>query len=500
MSYSRGPERTQTELLPASIEEYISSNAAVRFIDAFVEELDLISLGLEKSQGRDVGRPGYHPGDMLKLFLYGYLNRIRSSRRLEAETHRNLEVMWLLRRMQPDFKTISDFRCKHHTAFKSVFKQFNLLCRELGLFGAELVAIDGSKFKAVNHPDKYVSVEGLKKLESTIESRIEGYLQALDQADQEAEGSAVVEQKQELQSKIDWWRSKQKQARAERSRLEEAGETSRGLTDSDARPQRRGNDIEVGYNVQLAVDSKHHLIVAQDVVQDANDRGQLSAMAEAAQNALQDTDAGQELGAGQEADAPAALLAVVADAGYHEAGQLEACEQKQIIAYVANQGTTSGQGAHGQPIFPKEAFEYDAATDSYRCPNGQTLPFSYESPSRSKTVRHYKHPSVCRGCELKAQCTSGQFRQLTRLPNEDVVERTAARLEAHPEMMPRRRDIVEHVYGTMRLWGYDDFLLRGLGKVRAEFSLSALAYNMRRVLNLFEVSELLPHMKMVMSR
>jgi transposase len=471
MSYNRGADRSQVQLLPACVEDYVPTNSPARFIDAFVEGLDLQKLGFTRAQPAQTGRPPYHPADLLKLYIYGYLYRIRSSRRLEAEAARNLEVIWLLRCIRPDFKTIADFRAENRDAFKPLFKQFNLLCRKLELFGAELVAIDGSKFKAVNNPRHHYSQKSLQELIRKIEARIDNYLQDIEASDSEAAGGPSAPSRQELEEKI----ARLKQARAEYEAtlgaMKERSVSEISTVDPNSRAMKK---VGIGYNVQVAVDSKNHLIVEPEVVQSASDRGQLSNMATAAKTALE-----------------AAELKVAADAGYHEATQLESCEKNGIQTYVPETGKTSGMSTDGKQVFPKERFSYDAASDTYRCPGRQILSRGSVGKSRGKDRALYYNRAACRACSLKEQCTAGRFRLIPRRLNEDVVERQAERLKAHPEMMKQRRAIVEHVFGTLRMWGHDDFLLRGLQKVRAEFSLSALTYNLRRILNVVDFEELM---------
>lgn len=474
MSYLRGPDRSDVQLLPPCLDDYVASNAPARFIDAFVEGLDFRALGFQHSQPAATGRPPYHPADLLKLYLYGYLNRIRSSRRLEAEAARNLELLWLLRGLRPDFKTIADFRKDNRAAFKPLFKQFNLLCRKLGLFGAELVAIDGSKFKAVNNPRRHYTRAQLQELLQKVEARIDEYLRELDRQDLEAEGVAGRPNSAELQAKIAQLKERQGRYDELLGELKERGQDEVSLTDADSRKMKGPHGHLIGYNVQVAVDAKHDLIVEPEVVLAANDRGQLSALAVAAK---------KELGV--------ETLQAVADKGYHEAGQLEACEQAGIDTYVPAPGTTSGQNKDGQEVFPKEAFIYDAVGDTYRCPGGQTLKRRTVGTSKGKERILYYHRAVCTACPLKARCTTGTHRMIARRTNETVVERTAARVAAHWENVAARKEIVEHVIGTLRLGGHDTFLMRGWENVRAEFSLSALTYNLRRVLNLVSMAELL---------
>ena len=474
MSYQRGPDRSQVQLLPPCLEDYVSANSPVRFLEAFVEGLDLKQLGFQRAEPADTGRPAYDPADLLKLYLYGYLNRIRSSRRLEAESQRNLELMWLLRTIHPDFKTIADFRKDNRQCFKNVFKQFNLLCRKLDLFGAELVAIDGSKFKAVNNPSRRCSPEQLQELIKKIEERIEAYLQQLDQQDAEAEGVSAKPSGQGLEQKLE--KLRQCKGQYEEYIAEMIGGKQREvfLTDPQSRAQKR---VGTGYNVQLAVDAKHDLIVEPEVVQDANDLGQLSGMAQVARDALE-----------------VKTLKIAADAGYHEAIQLERCEVENLETYVPAPAGSAGKAKKGQAVYPKQAFTYDAKRDVYRCPAGQDLPKASQCVVKAKSKFYYYNVRACLGCALGKQCTTGKYRRIARLANEAVVERQAHRVRAHPELVAQRKTIVEHVFGTLRNWGHDIFLTRGLSAVRAEFALSALSYNMRRALRVVGTARLLAAM------
>jgi transposase len=469
MSYIRGCDRKQVQMLPECVEDYVPADSAVRFIEAFVETLDVARLGFERGKPAATGRPGYDPREMLRLYLYGYLNRIRSSRRLEAEAGRNLELIWLLRGLHPDFKTIADFRRDHRACFKSVLREFNLLCRKLDLFGAELVAIDGAKFKAVNSPKRHYTAGTLAELVAKIDERSEAYLGELDEQDDAAEGVAPPPDRAALQEKIAQLRERRTRYDVYQQALAEAGAGELSLTDPDSRGQKK---VRVGYNVQVAVDNKHDLIVAEEVVQDANDMAQLASMAQAAKEAI-------------------GVTRVVADAGYHEAGQIERCEKADIDTYVPAPGTRSGQVNGGAEVFPKEQFSYDAQKDCYVCPAGHELLRAGQGIKNGKERFYYYSVAACQGCAMKEQCTTAAYRKLSRLRNEAIVERQAARVKRAPEIVAERKTIVEHPFGTLRMWGHDTFLCRGLEMVRAEFSLSALAYNLRRVLNVLGIDELL---------
>jgi transposase len=452
------------------LEDYVPAEAPVRFIDVFVDGLDLKQVGFQRAQASGTGRPPYDPADLLKLYVYGYLNRIRSSRRLEAEARRNVELMWLLRGITPDFKTIADFRKDNRACFKGVLKQFNLLCRKLGLFGAELVAIDGSKFKACNNPKRSLSAKELSELLLEVEARIAQYLQQLDQNDVEAEGAGANPTKQDLEQKLSSLREHKGQYEQWINDLNQSQQQTLGVTDPQSRLQRTG---QLGYNVQVAVDAKHDLIVESEVVQDANDLQQLSPMAQAAQ---------QQLGGES--------LKAVADAGYHSAPQVAACENAGIETYVPANRHASGQSKGTKAIYPKEAFGFDPLGDSYRCPGGQELERAGESMHDGLMRIEYNNPKACRGCPLRAECTQGRYRRIYRSKDEAAVERLAQRVEQRPELIAKRKAIVEHIFGTLRHWGQDEFITRGLAAVRAEFSLSCLAYNFRRIVQLVSLQKL----------
>ncbi len=477
-------------MLPPCLDDYVAAEAAVRFIDAYAESLDFKKLGFARSIPKATGRPAYHPADLLKLYLYGYLNRIRSSRRLEAEAARNLEVIWLLRTLRPDFKTIADFRKDNRKAFKEVLREFNLLCRKLELFGAELVAIDGSKFKASNGQRRHFNAEQLREVIKHIDQRIDDYLRELDTQDAEQgppapppppsppAGDNNNKPRETMAEKIARLRTSRQEHAALLQGMEKNAQTEVSLTDADARKMRdtqRGGYF-IGYNVQVAVDAKHDLIAAAEVVQSACDRDQLGAIALAAKEELK-----------------VQSLEVVADKGYHSADQLEACEAANITTYVPAQGSTSGRSSKdGREVFAKERFSYDAAANEYQCPGGERLKLR-GTCKRSNERKHliYANAAACRKCPIKARCTAGAYRTIQRLPNEAVLERAAARMAGRTGMSSRRREVVEHVFGTLKQWGHGDFLMRGLEKVTGEFHLSALAYNLKRVLKLKTFGELL---------
>ena len=468
MHFIQGEDRRQEQLLPGRVEEYVGGGSPVRVIDVFVDQLEMGRLGFEMAP-KDTGRPGYHPAMLLKLFIYGYLQRIRSSRRLEAESRRNLEVIWLTGNLRPDHWTIAAFRREHRERFKTVLREFNLVCRKLDLFGAELVAIDGAKFKAVNSTKRHYTGEQLAELIAQIDARIEEYVQQLDRADEATADVPDEPTAEELAAKLAQLQTRRAHHEGLYETLNTTGQSEVSLTDPDSRGQKK---VGVGYNVQIAVDAAHHLIVAETVEQAANDVGQLEPMAQAAQ---------AEIG----------VSTVVADAGYHERGQLAQCEQAGFTTYVPAPETNSGRTANGEEVYPKERFTFDPVADVYVCPAGQRLPLSGSGPKHGKSCNYYCNLAACAACSQRAHCTTAPYRKISRLENEAAVERQAARVAAQPGIVARRKAIVEHVFGTMREWGHDKFLCRGLSMVRAEFSLTALVYNLRRALNVIGVQRLL---------
>jgi transposase len=471
MAHISGHDRSQTLLFPEAIDDYVGPDNPVRFIDAFVDGLDLAAAGFVGVDAKPTGRPGYAPADMLKLYIYGYLNRIRSSRRLEAETHRNIEVIWLLRHLKPDFKTIADFRRDNRAAFKPVFREFVLLCRQLDLFGRELLAVDGTRLKAVNNKDRNFTRASLEQFIRTADERLASYLQRLDDGDVEEGGTGGSSRMPDLAEKIEAIRNKCGRLRSLLDSLDRTGESQISLTDPDSRAMAAHTRVAVGYNAQIAVDAKHKLIVEQAVTNQVLDLGLLTQTAEPARTIL---------GVGQ--------IDVVADRGYFKFEDIEACEAAGMTPYVPKpqRGPAVREG-----FFAKDEFRYDPAEDVYICPAGERLGHKYESKSRDLTKIDYSNRAACLACALRPRCTNS-FRRVSRLENEAVLDRMAARLKARPEVLDRRRETVEHPFGSIKQWmGQGAFLMKGLENVRAEFSLTALAYNMRRVINILGVEAMI---------
>ena len=461
--FVQGESRSQCTLLPECLDDYITENNPVRVVDVFVDELDLGKLGFEGVAPAATGRPAYHPAILLKLYIYGYLNRIQSSRRLEKECQRNVELMWLTGRLMPDFKTIANFRKDNGKAIRNVCRQFVLICRELNLFAEAMVAIDGSKFKAVNNRDRNFTVAKIERRRQQIEESIARYLSALDTADR-AEPEVAKAKTARLNDKIALLKAQMEQLRDIETKLEATPDKQISLTDPDARSMAtsgRGSGM-VGYNVQTAVDTKHHLIVAHEVTNVGHDRSQLSNMATQALDAT-----GTE------------HLTVVADRGYFRGEEIRACDQAGITTYLPKP-MTSGAKANGR--FDRADFIYDAQKNEYRCPADQVLIWRFSTTEKAMVMHRY-WSSHCQQCKLKEQCTPSQQRRITRWEHESVIEALQQRLDQAPEMMRVRRQTVEHPFGTLKIWmGYTHFLTKTLDRVSTEMSLHVLAYNLKRLM------------------
>jgi transposase len=472
--FIQGEGRTQSILLPEALDDYVTETNPVRVVDVFVDELDLGKLSFEGVEPAATGRPGYHPAVLLKLYIYGYLNRVQSSRRLEKEAQRNVELMWLTGRLMPDFKTIADFRKDNGKAIRSVCRQFVLLCQQLGLFSEALVAIDGSKFKAVNNRDRNFTGAKLKRRMEEIEASINRYLTDLDTADRQ-EPVAAKAKTERLQDKIAALKERMKELKEIEVQLNATPDRQISLTDPDARSMKtRGTGI-VGYNVQTAVDAKHHLIVAHEVTNVGTDRDQLSSMAKQARAAM---------GADE--------ITAVADRGYFKSEEILVCDEAGITPIVPK-STTSGAKADGR--FDRADFIYDAQKNEYRCPAGQHLIWRYAT-LEDGLVQHRYWSSHCQQCSIKEKCTPGEQRRVTRWEHEEILESMQTRLDHKPESMRIRRQTVEHPFGTIKLWmGSAHFLMTTLEKVSTEMSLHVLAYNLKRVIKILGIEVLMEAMQ-----
>ena len=458
--FIEGEDRNQATLFPERLDDYVTEDNPVRVIDVFVDDLDISGLGF-KAEPAATGRPAYHPKTMLKLYVYGYLNREQSSRRLERAAQRNVELMWLTGRLAPDFKTIADFRKDNGEAIRLVCREFVMLCKKQDLLSDQLVAIDGSKFKAVNSRDRNFTRAKMKRRLEDVEASIDRYLQRLAEADQV---EPAADDAEVLQAKVGKLRAELQRLKKLEVRMLEAPDKQLSLTDPDARSMNSRGTGVVGYNVQSAVDSKHHLIIAHEVSNVGSDRSQLATMARQAKDVL-------------EAD----KLDVVADRGYYNGNEIRSCEQAGIDAYLPKPATSPNK-AKGQ--FDRSAFRYIEADDEYECPAGERLTYRFTRTEAGKEIRRY-WTSACTHCAIKAQCTSGDYRRVSRWVHADVLERAQQRLDERPEIMRMRRATVEHPFGTIKSWmGSTHLQMKTLPRVSTEMSLHVLAYNMKRAINL----------------
>jgi transposase len=454
MGYIEGEDRKQTVLFPEVLDDSISEENPVRFIDVFIEGLDLSEMGFGRAIPKETGRPPYDPGDLLRLYVYGYVNRTRSSRQLEKEAGRNVELMWLMRKLRADFKTIADFRKDNPQALKKVCREFTLWCKRLELFGGELVAIDGSKFGAVNSAKRNFTEKKLRRKIREIDDKIDQYLKDLDRQDKQEGGQPSLSREQ-LKEKIERYRERRAQYEELKGDLEQSGESQISLTDPESRSMRVGHGVEVSYNVQIVVDQKNKLLVEHEVTNEVIDLGQLSTMAKKAKETL-----------GVEA------LEVVADRGYYNGEEVKACEQSGITAYVPKSNSSSNLK---RGLFTKEDFIYEPDKDCYRCPAGKELSYRYPTLEQGRPMRSYEILG-CKSCELRSKCSINKkgIRSIKRWADEAILEAMAGRIAENPEKVELRKGLAEHPFGTIkRTMNQGYFLMRGLIKVGAEMSLTS---------------------------
>jgi transposase len=475
--FVEGTDRGQATLFPECLEDWIGEDNPVRVIDVFVGELDLGELGFDGVAPEATGRPSYHPSSLLKLYIYGYLNRVQSSRRLEREAGHNVEVMWLVGRLVPDHKTIADFRKNNGTAIRQVCARFVALCRTMGLLTQASVAIDGSKFKAVNNRDRNFTRAKMERRVAQIEESVARYLQQLDTADRQEPSEALKTKTSGLKEKIEKLKQEMRRLAVLKVEMLATPDQQISLTDPDARSMAtsgRGSGV-VGYNVQIAVEAGHHLIVTHEVTNEGSDRSQLSPVAKAAKATL-----GVE------------KLDAVADRGYFNGEEILACEEAGITVTLPKP-MTSNSKAEGR--FGKQDFRYVAEEDVYVCPAGQRLAYSYTSEDRGLVVHRYA-TKACRHCAIKHNCTKGNERRIKRWEHEHIIEVVQRRLDEHPEKMRQRRETVEHPFGTIKArMGATHFLMKTLPKVATEMALHVLAYNLTRVMNIMGVQPLMAAMR-----
>src|SRR6201997_3102576 len=471
--FVEGMDRGQGVLFPECLEDWICEDNPVRVIDVFVGGLDLAELKFCGVDPEATGRPSYHPSVLLKLYIYGYLNRVQSSRRLEYEAGRNVELMWLLGRLVPDHKTVADFRKDNGPAIRQVCVRFVELCRQMGLLVTASVAIDGSKFKAVNNRDKNFTRGKVERRRAQLEESVARYLSQLDTADRHEPTEALATKAERLKEKLTKLKEEMAKLATIEAQMLASPDQQVSLTDPDSRSMAtsgRGSGV-VGYNVQVAVDTEHHLIVAHEVTNSGSDRAQLANMAKQAKAVLKTE-----------------TLDAVADRGYFNSPEILACHEAGITVTLPKP-LTSGAKSDGR--FGKQDFAYLPDEDAYRCPAGERLPYRYTNEEDGKMLRRY-WTTACQNCSLKSQCTTGPERRIARWEHEHLLEAVQHRLDANPEAMRRRRETVEHPFGTMKArMGATHFLTKTLPKVAAEMALSVLAYNLTRVMNIVGIKPLI---------
>lgn len=469
MAHKKGRNRGEQFLMPPSLDQYVEEDNPVRLIDAFVDKLDLVSLGFERAIPRIEGRPGYDPGDLLKLFIYGYMHKVTSTRRLERQAQCNIEVKWLIRDVVPDFKTIARFRAGNGSAIEQVFQTFVEMGVKREFYGRLLAAIDGSRFKGVNSVDKVYTEEKLEKTIERVKEKVREYIKEMDQADQQEEDPERFT-KEELQEKIQEMERDLEKLQESKKKLTESNESKISTTDPDTRMLKIGSKTTVGYNVQLAVDSKNKLIVAFEVTNDRSDANNLFQMAEKCSQALHNPQ-----------------LSVIADSGYYDCDEIRKCDEAGMTAYVPDP-----QEKYQPQIFSKKRFQYDPQSDQYECPAGERLSFLREvKKDHTRILRAYGTKS-CRNCRIKQQCTtSNAGRLVQRHPSEHHVEKMAQRVKQRPRLMRSRKALIEHVFGCLKAGPNIGFLTKGFKNVTTEFSLLALAFNLKRIINIFGTKALI---------
>jgi transposase len=460
MAHLAGQSRYQTTLFPEVLDELVPGDHVVRVIDAFVDGLDLGRLGFSKVEAEATGRPPYAPGDLLKLYVYGYLNQVRSSRRLEREAGRNLEVWWLINRLAPSFKTIADFRRDHAAAIVGVCRSFIDFCRTQGLFGGEVLAIDGTKIAAVASRKKVITPQKLAERIAALDAKIAAHLLAMDEADKQEEDTPA--ERVDVKTALAELEAQREAIRRQAAEMAQEGLSQRVIGEEDARLMRTANHgHQVCYNAQIAVDAQHNLIAVFDLTNDGNDQQQLHPMAEQGKQALE-----------------AESLTVVADAGYSNGEHGERCAVSGITAIVPRAETVNPKG---KQLFGRDKFSYDAQSDCYRCPAGARLGLGKVSQKEKRT--EYWNAAACAACPLKSQCTKAAKRTIVRGFHEDAKEAMHRRAQSDPRWMKLRQSLAEHPFGTIKwMMGCPRFLVRGLLKAKAELALAVLGYNLKRLM------------------
>lgn len=470
-SHIQGQGRFQVTLFPEALDDFVTEENPIRVIDAFVDHLDLNELGFQRVVAKATGRPGYHPATLLKLYIYGYLNRLQSSRRLEREAQRNVELMWLIERLTPDFKTIADFRKDNGKGIKNACRTFIDLCRKMDMFSDAVVAIDGSKFKAVNSKQNNYTPQKLKTHIDRVEKHIESYLKQLDQADEEGMDS---EPSSTITQKLAWMKQRLAELKAIEETIQRQPDKQVSTIDPDSRLLKtQGMTRSVCYNLQSAVDAKHHLIVAHEVT-NTTDRGQLANVSRQAQAALQRKD-----------------VTVIADKGYYSRQDIKEAQDEGVTALVPK-GDTSGSEKNG--FFNRSLFKYQRDQDIYICPAGNELQNRFTSVEKGQSLNVYFNGIACRDCSIRSQCTRSKKepRKMRRWVHEDEMDVMQRRLNANPDAMLIRKQTVEHPFGTIKSWmGSTHFLTKRFPNVSTEMNLHVLAYNLKRVMSIMGQDNLL---------
>ena len=465
-----GQSRTQTTLFPEVLDDFVTEDNSVRVVDVFVDGLNLEVLGFKRVIAKDTGRPGYHPAILLKLYIYGYLNRIQSSRRLEKESHRNVELMWLLSRLMPDFKTIADFRKDNSKGIRSVCRQFVEMCRQMNMFSESLFAIDGSKFKAVNNKSKNYTPSKVQFHIDRVEKSIQKYLSQMDSKDNDEEDSSNTVST----SKLAWLKQRLVELKALEEEVNEHPDKQVSQTDPDARLMKTHHmQRQVCYNVQSAVDTKHHLIVAHDIVM-TTDRGQLTLVAEQVQETLCKKD-----------------ITIIADKGYFSRLDIKAT---QDLGMTVNIPQTDTSGAAKKGIFNKSLFTYDKGQDIYTCPAGEALPYRRKVTEKGLEQKVYVNSAACRDCTIRDKCTTSlkEPRKMRRWIYEEEIDAMQHRLDNDSNIPVLRKQTVEHPFGTIKMWmGATHFLMKRKKNVSIEMNLHVLAYNLKRMMTILGTTGLM---------
>lgn len=479
MGYIKGRDRGQQVLFPKAIEDYVSESNPVRVIDAFTRVLDFKELGFERGEAAPTGRPGYDPRLMMGLYIWGHLNQVRSTRKLEKECARNLEVIWLMEDLRPDFKTIADFRKDNGKSIRQVMVKFRLWCLGEGLYGREIASIDGSKFEAVNSRDRNYNESKLNRIIEREKAQVEKYLQELEETDQQEKDDSE-KSVEELEKALSRMRERVTRHEELLRQLKESGESQLSLTDEESRLMKTNNGgHEVSFNVQLVVDDENKLIAEYEVINEVNDLGQLANMAKKGKEALQVDE-----------------LEVLTDKGYFDGNTIKECEAAGITPYLP----TPASSAEAKGVFPADRFNYDEKRDLYICPQGKELTFRTKERLHNKEYKIYR-TDACEGCPIRKQCTKSKTgRKLRRWVDQEVVDRLRKRMLEHPDLMKKRKSLAEHPFGTIkRAMNQGYFLMKGISKVTIEMSLTVLAYNIKRAISVLGVEEIVKSMRAIAS-